>query len=121
MVDIRFGSITTQDVDILTRKDEVTISFTTKSKIAKLLQTNSASDFDGTNSHSRKRIFNYASLALSTSPAFSNILQLLHFYCLIKFLATYPVATFALFSCRTLSTISCVLVPKMSSITVTYY
>ena len=57
---------------------------------------------------------------MSKSPAFSIILQLSYCGHLINFLATYRVATSALFSSRTLSTISCVLVPKMSSITVTY-
>ena len=42
----------------------------------------------------------YASLAMSTSPAYSNILQLSHFDRLINFLEAYPaiiVATPALF------------------------
>ena len=61
---------------------------------------------------------------MSTSSAISNILQLSHFDHLINFLATYPAiaeATSALFSSRMLSNaiISCVLVPEMSTITIT--
>ena len=70
------------------------------------------------NSRPWKRTFNHPSLAMSKSPAFSNILQLLYCDCLISFLATYPFVTFALFSFRTLSTNSCVLVLKMSSVMV---
>ena len=69
-------------------------------------------DFDVMNSPQRERIFNYASLAMpSTSSAFSNILQLSHFDRLINFLTTYS---------RTYSMISRVLVPKITSITVTH-
>ena len=52
----------------MTGKDKATISVSIKSRIAKLLQTKSASDFDGTNSPPRERILKYASLAMSTSP-----------------------------------------------------
>ena len=68
----------------------------------------------------RERTSNYASWAMPLSPAFSNILQLLHLYRLINFLTTYKVITSTLFSSRTLSTISYVLVPKMSSVTITH-
>ena len=74
----------------MTGKDKATISVTKKFRIAKLLHTNSASDFDGTNSYSQERIFNYASLAMSKSPAFSNILQLPHFDLSINFLSDIP-------------------------------
>ena len=97
-------------VDILTGNDKATISLSRKSRIVKLLHAKSASDFDGTNSPSRKRIFKYASLAMSTSPS-----KLSHFDHLINVLATYPaivVITSALFLSRTLSTISCVLIIK---------
>ena len=60
---------------------------------------------------------------MSTSPAFSNILQLSHNDCLINSSATYPAiikATSALFSCRKCSAISCVLVSKIYWITVTH-
>ena len=67
-----------------------------------------------------KWIFNYASWAMSLSPAFDNFIQLSHFDCLIDFLATYLVVTSTLFSSRTLSTISRFLVAKMSSVTVTH-
>ena len=89
-----------------------------------LLHIKSPSDVDGTNSPPREKIFKYASLAMLTSSAFSNILQLSHFDCLINFLATYPaivVATSALFSSRMLSTFSCALASKLSSITVTHF
>ena len=88
--------------------------------MAKQLHTKLASDFDGTYSPPWERTFNHASLAMSKSPAFSNILQLSYYHHLINLLATYPVATLALFSSRTLSTVFSVLVPKMSSITVTH-
>ena len=60
---------------------------------------------------------------MSTSPAFSNILQLSHNDCLINSSATYPAiikATSALLSCRKCSAISCVLVSKIYWITVTH-
>ena len=57
---------------------------------------------------------------MSLSPAFSNILQLSHLDRLINVLATCQVVTSMLFSSRTLSTISGVLVRKMYSVTVTH-
>ena len=81
-----------------------------KSRIVRLLHTKSASDFHGRKVHHEKEyLFNYASSAMSLSPAFSNILQLLHLDRLINFLATYQVVPSTLFSSRTLSTISHVL------------
>ena len=47
--------------DVLTGKDKATIYVTTKSRIARLLHTKSASEFDGTKSSPRERTFNYAS------------------------------------------------------------
>ena len=67
-----------------------------------------------------KKNISYASWAMPLSPAFSNILQLSHFDRLINVLATYQVVTSMPFSSRTLSTISRVPVPKMSSVTVTH-
>ena len=47
--------------DVLTGKDKATIYVTAESRIARLLQTKSVGDFDGTNRPPRERIFNYAS------------------------------------------------------------
>ena len=47
--------------DVLTGKDKATIYVTTKSRIARLLHTKSASDFDGTKISAQERTFNYVS------------------------------------------------------------
>ena len=70
-----------------------------KSRMLDLLHKKSASDFDGTNSTPRERIFKYASPAMPISPAFSNILKLSHFDRLINFLATPQLLQWPLLGC----------------------
>ena len=60
----------------MTGEDKDKIPVSTKSRIAKSLHTISASDFDGTNNPPRERIFKHVSLAISTSPALNNVVQL---------------------------------------------
>ena len=78
----------TQDMvgDVLTGKDKATISLL--NEIVKLLYTKLASDFNGNKRPSAERIFNYASLTMSASPTFQNILKFSHFNRLIYLLGT---------------------------------
>ena len=90
---------------------------TMRSRVVRLLHTKSASDVDSRKVHHEKGhlIMHHELCQLSVIS-----LQLLHLDRLINFLATYQLVTSTLFSSRTLSMISCLLVPKVSSVTVTH-
>ena len=72
--------------DVLTGKDKATISLL--NEIVKLLYTKLASDFNAKKRPPAERIFNYASLTMSASPTFRNILKCSHFNHLIYVLGT---------------------------------
>ena len=76
------------------------ISFSTKSKIAKQLHTNSASSFGGTNKPPLESKIKYCSFYKSWSRTVSCFSQSLHLDRFSNFLVMYPDIAVALLSCH---------------------